>query len=132
MILNLNKSVITDQQYIQTSSNECNFGFPQRPLDKMLAQLCNGRGDKYMSMGAIGIAYASCGQDRTFTNYVKMYTIHSSYAEPPTKKSPYRKWQQILDKVGKWKGELPFTPKLEDTTFCELPYLCSRKCENSV
>jgi hypothetical protein len=70
MTLSQSKSVLTElRNKIQTLSYECNFGMPLRPIDKLVAQLCypeHGVQDKYMSMRAVGLAYASAAQDDTF------------------------------------------------------------------
>lgn len=151
MIINTNKSITTDQrQYIQTLSYECNFGFPRRPMDKLIAQLCypeHGHAAKYMSMRAIGIAYASCGQDLTFYQFCKdIYQMFLPFAEPLTpeiiqKMTKYlpgtnkmmdsvSHFLQVLqfpelstihNEVRTWKGELPFSPKWNPSHFTQLP-----------
>lgn len=151
MTLNLNKSVITDnRQYIQTLSYECNFGPPRRPLGKLIAQLCypeHGRVDKYMSMRAIGIAYASCGQDYTFYLFCKdVYNLYLDDAAPMTPETidkmkkylpgifklmdsvpeylttfKFPELQDIINEVSTWKGELPFHTKWNYAHFVESP-----------
>nr|QLC36825.1 RNA-dependent RNA polymerase [Sarcosphaera coronaria partitivirus] len=70
MVLSKTKSVITFlRSKIETLAYQCNFGMPKRPIGKLVAQLCYPEhGIKYrtMSARAIGLAYASCGQDSTF------------------------------------------------------------------
>jgi hypothetical protein len=73
MVLSKTKSVITSlRSKIETLSYQCNFGSPRRPIPKMVAQLCYPEhGLKYSTMAfrAIGLAFASCGQDRTFHSF---------------------------------------------------------------
>lgn len=151
MKLNIAKTVVTDsRQHIQTLSYECNFGSPRRPIGKLLAQLCypeHGHIDKYMSMRAIGIAYASCGQDRTFYNLCKdVFNTFLPYAQPltTTDTDKLRKYlpgifkmmdeppsylfelsfptfQNIVDEVSTWKGELSSTPKWNFSHFIHSP-----------
>jgi hypothetical protein len=64
-----NKSIITDDRSkIETLSYQC-FGKLKKDIEKLVAQLSypeHGYIDKYMSMRAIGIAYASWGIDPVF------------------------------------------------------------------
>jgi len=77
MVLSKTKSVITSlRNKLETLSYTCNFGKPRRPLGKLVAQLCypehvlsEKKLLETMSMRAIGIAYAACGQDRTFHRF---------------------------------------------------------------
>lgn len=151
MKINLAKSITTDQrQHIQTLSYECNFGTPCRQIDKLLAQLCypeHGPIDKYMSARAIGIAYASCGQDPTFYDFCRdVFYSFLPYAEPITpavidkmyKYMPgtFKMMDEIPDylyklefpslltihaEIERWKGELPFSPKWNFSHFINPP-----------
>jgi hypothetical protein len=73
MTLSKTKSVVTSMRSkIETLSYQCNYGSPRRPIDKMVAQLCypeHGFKPQYMSSRAVGLAYASAGQSRTFHNF---------------------------------------------------------------
>lgn len=151
MTLNLKKTVVTDQrQDKQTLSYECNFGYPRRPIAKLLAQLCypeHGHVDKYMSMRAIGIAYASCGQNRQFYELCKdVFHTFLPYAEPmtPDTIAKMKKYlpgifklmdetphflqtlvfpslNDIINEISTWKGELPFSPKWNLSHFVHSP-----------
>jgi hypothetical protein len=73
MVLSKTKSVLTTlRSKIETLGYRCNFGSPRRDIDKLVAQLCYPEhGIKYatMSARAIGLAYASSGQDATFHSF---------------------------------------------------------------
>lgn len=87
MTINTKKCILTDnRQYIETLSYQCNLGFPTRPIDKLVAQLCYpeyGRVPKYMSYRAIGLAYASCGMNLKFYQLCKdVFNIYRTHAVP--------------------------------------------------
>lgn len=73
MVLSHTKSVITSlRNKIESLSYRCNYGNPRRDIDKLVAQLCYPEHKlklHTMSARAIGIAYASCGQDETFHTF---------------------------------------------------------------
>jgi len=75
MVLSKTKSVITVlRNKIETLSYTCNFGQPTRPIGKLVAQLCfpeRGPRPKYMSARAVGMAWASCAQDKTFHDFCR-------------------------------------------------------------
>jgi len=75
MVLSKTKSVLTVlRNKIETLSYQCNFGMPTRPIGKLVAQLCypeRGPRPKYMSARAVGMAWASCGQDTTFHDFCR-------------------------------------------------------------
>jgi len=81
MTLSKTKSVLTTlRSRIETLSYQCNFGMPKRPIGKLVAQLCypeHGMRYSTMSARAIGLAFASCGQDTKFHNLCK--DIHSTF-----------------------------------------------------
>lgn len=86
MVLSKTKSTITVlRNKIETLGYQCNFGKPKRPIPKLVAQLCypeHGPKDKYMSARAIGMAYASCGEDTTFYQLCRdVYYTFLPYAE---------------------------------------------------
>lgn len=70
MVLSKTKSVLTTlRSKIESLGYQCNFGRPKRDISKLVAQLCypeHRMNFKNMSARAIGIAYASCGNDPTF------------------------------------------------------------------
>lgn len=85
MTLSKTKSVITTMRSkIETLSYQCNYGSPRRPIDKMIAQLCypeHGLKEKTQSYRAVGLAYASAGQSRTFHNLCwQVYKLFLPYA----------------------------------------------------
>nr|ATS94415.1 RNA-dependent RNA polymerase [Podosphaera prunicola partitivirus 4] len=87
MVLSKTKSVITDiRGKIEMLGYQANYGNPLRPIGKLIAQLCypeRGPKDKYMSYRAIGIVYASAGQDVEFYNFCKdIYHTFLPYAAP--------------------------------------------------
>lgn len=151
MTLSRTKCKITNQrQNIETLSYRCNFGRPQRPIPKLVAQLCypeHGRADKYMSARAIGIAFAACGSDPIFHSFCKdVYQTFLPYsadltAEDKLKFSKYLPGtfklldeptffleyehfptiQEIHDYVHKWHGPLLYTPKWNTAHFTKMP-----------
>nr|AFX73019.1 RNA dependent RNA polymerase [Grapevine partitivirus] len=88
MVLSKTKSVITDiRGKIEMLGYQANYGQPLRPIGKLIAQLCypeRGPKDKYMSYRAIGIVYASAGQDVEFYKFCKdVYHLFLPFAAPP-------------------------------------------------
>lgn len=86
MVLSKTKSVITAVRgRIVTLSYQCNYGDPIRPLGKLIAQLCypeRGIELKYQSARAIGIAFASAGQNVEFHNFCRdIYYMYLPFAE---------------------------------------------------
>nr|QLC36828.1 RNA-dependent RNA polymerase [Sarcosphaera coronaria partitivirus] len=81
MVLSKTKSVITAlRSKIESLGYQCNFGRPKRPIDKLVAQLAYPEHKiKYhtMSARAIGLAYASCGNDPTF--YAFCYDVFCTF-----------------------------------------------------
>jgi len=75
MVLSKSKSTVTIlRNKIETLSYTCNFGQPTRPIGKLVAQLCypeRGPRPKYMSARAVGMAWASCAQDKTFHDFCR-------------------------------------------------------------
>jgi hypothetical protein len=89
MVLSRQKSIITQiRTRIEMLGYVCNGGQPNRPLAKLVAQLCypeHGPQDKYMSSRAIGMAWAAAGMDPTFHNFCKdVFHTFLPYAEPLT------------------------------------------------
>ncbi|AGJ83767.1 RNA-dependent RNA polymerase [Hop trefoil cryptic virus 2] len=73
MVLSTTKSVLTTlRSKIETLGYQCNHGSPKRDISKLIAQLCypeNGLKPHTMASRAIGIAYASAGQDYMFHSF---------------------------------------------------------------
>ncbi|UBZ25876.1 RNA-dependent RNA polymerase [Fusarium mangiferae partitivirus 1] len=152
MVLSKTKSVITTlRNKIETLGYQCNFGKPKRPIPKLVAQLCypeHGPKDKYMSARAIGMAYASCGEDLTFYQLCRdVYYTFLPYSED------YRKTEvmehiishlpgqfkmldayaeniildhfptllEIQSLVSTWQGPLDFQPKWNRSHFVNDP-----------
>nr|QXV86363.1 RNA-dependent RNA polymerase [Partitiviridae sp.] len=151
MTLNMNKSRVTDnRQKIETLAYQCNFGNPKRSIDKLFAQLCypeRGYRDKFMSMRAVGIAYASCGQDLTFYNFCKdVFYTFLPYATPltPDERTKFTRqlpgpfklideppeflfelkfpdYQDIINMISRWHGPLTPEPKWNRSHFINAP-----------
>lgn len=151
MTLNVTKSRITDnRQKIETLAYECNFGNPKRSIEKLFSQLCypeRGYRDKYMSMRAIGIVYASCGQDLTFYQFCRdVFYTFLPYATPLTplerqkltriRPGPFKlldeppkflfelkfpDHQDIIEIIQTWHGPLSFEPKWNRSHFINDP-----------
>jgi hypothetical protein len=98
MVLSKTKSVITAfRDRLETLSYRCNNGMPRRPLGKLVAQLCfpeHGIRLHTMSMRAIGIAYASSGQDKTFHRFCQdvYYTFLPYRIDDERTKFELMKW----------------------------------------
>jgi hypothetical protein len=75
MVLSRNKSIITTMRTrIEMLGYRCNGGHPDRPLAKLVAQLCfpeHGPQDKFMSSRAVGMAWASAGMDPIFYQFCR-------------------------------------------------------------
>jgi hypothetical protein len=73
MVLSRQKSIITAiRTRIEMLGYQINAGSPKRDIGKLVAQLCfpeHGPDPRYMSSRAIGMAYASAGQDLTFHRF---------------------------------------------------------------
>jgi len=82
MTLSKTKSVITRlRNKIESLGYQCNNGSPTRPIGKLVAQLVypeRGHNPKHTAMRAIGLAYASAGQDRTFHRFC--YDVYMKFA----------------------------------------------------
>lgn len=150
MTINGDKCIITDnRQYIETLSYQCNFGRPKKNIIKLCAQLCypeHGIVEKYMSSRAIGLAYASCGQDKTFYNLCRdVYDLFKDKAEyddkikykmtkylPGTIKlletkdevlnfEKFPTYEEVCKRVDQWEGELPYKHKWDESYFLDPP-----------
>nr|UBJ26019.1 RNA-dependent RNA polymerase [Red panda associated partitivirus] len=98
MVLSKTKSVITDlRERIETLGYKCSYGFPTRDIGKLTAQLVfpeHGLKPQFMSARAIGIAYASCGQDDTFHEFCRrVYEMYLPCADLS---------QEALNKTKRW------------------------------
>jgi hypothetical protein len=119
MVLSRTKSVITTlRSKIESLGYQCNHGHPKRDIGKLVAQLCypeHGIRPHTMSARAIGMVYASCGQDRQF--YQFCYDVFCTYL-------PYYRQDARVDLelqyriLGDTETPLPFeTSHLEFPTF---------------
>jgi hypothetical protein len=152
MVLSKTKSILTTlRNKIETLGYQCNFGKPKRPIPKLVAQLCypeHGPKDKYMSARAIGMAYASCGEDyvfycfcrdvyHTFLPYAADYqrsdvmehiTTHlpgqfkmlDAYAET-IHLDHFPTFDELRHQVSTWQGPLDFQPKWNRAHFVNNP-----------
>jgi len=86
MTLSKTKSIITSlRSRIETLSYQCNFGWPKRPIPKLVAQLVypeHGIKPQFMSARAIGIAYAACAMDYDFHEFCRqVYRLYLPVAD---------------------------------------------------
>jgi len=152
MILSKSKSIITTlRNRIETLSYQCNFGYPKRPLGKLVAQLCypeRGPRPKFTSARAIGLAYAACGMDKTFHDlcrdiyyefiddavdpedpdtfqaiqeYLPGYMRVDETLRDQISLTSFPSLQQVLDHISKWQGPLSFFPKWDRAHFINDP-----------
>jgi len=150
MTLSKTKSVITSlRSKIESLGYRCNFGNPSRDIGKLVAQLCYPEHKmKYrtMSARAIGIAYASSGQDSKFHSFCHdVYTMFSVFYDPnprdlldmrrhifhdlpegtPTFDDktlpPFPNIHHIRRLVSTYAGPLAYTPKWNIAHFINMP-----------
>jgi len=151
MVLSKTKSVITVlRNKIETLAYQCNFGQPRRPIGKLVAQLCypeRGPRPKFMSARAVGMAWASCGQDKTFHDFCRdMYYEFLDDSEPVTESNfhhiqshlpgylridesvrqtinfqVFPSLTHVLQTIAQWKGPLSFQPKWDLAHFVNQP-----------
>jgi hypothetical protein len=152
MVLSKTKSIITDiRGRIETLSYQCNYGLPQRPIGKLVAQLCypeRGPRPKYTSARAIGLAYAACGMDMRFHDLCRdvYYEFLDDAADPEDpdvvanvqkhlpgvlridesfrttiKLSYFPSIYEVRQHVATWQGPLPFQPKWNLAHFINQP-----------
>lgn len=149
MVLSKTKSVLTDRRNeIESLSYQCNFGSPLRPLDKLTAQLLYPERSlkrHFMSMRAVGIAYAAAGmsldfhrlcqsvydhylpylQDHTFTlediekfKRRHAYQIFASEEElNDIDITRFPSIEEVRDIPSKWHGPLPTSTKWNEAHF---------------
>ena len=89
MVLSTTKSIYTKlRDKIEMLGYTCNYGRPLRSIPKLVAQLCypeHGPIDKYMSARAVGIAWASAGQDPIFFEFCRdVYNTFLPYSVTTT------------------------------------------------
>jgi hypothetical protein len=155
MTLSLVKSILTTlRSRITTLGYACNHGNPKRDIDKLVAQLCYPERTfrpHTMSMRAIGIAYASAGQDVVFHSFCQdVYNIFrddyrqnarataalrqqvfANYdAELPFDLDsetvpPFPSFMQIRQTYSSYAGPLSFAPKWNYAHFVNSPDLVS-------
>nr|ADO60922.1 putative RNA-dependent RNA polymerase [Grapevine associated partitivirus-1] len=151
MVLSKTKSVITVlRQRIETLGYQCNFGHPRRPIGKLVAQLCypeRGPRPKYMSARAVGMAWASCAQDKTFHDFCRdvyyefldereeidetTYGMLQSYlpgylridesVRQTINFNEFPSLEHVFSTVRKWKGPLSYQPKWDLAHFVYQP-----------
>lgn len=151
MKLSKTKSVITTMRNrIETLSYTCNFGYPKRPLPKLVAQLCypeHGPKEKFMSARAIGIAFAACGMDPTFHEFCRdIYYTFLPYSAPMDQTTMdtiikhlpgqfkmldayfetidltrFPSIHEVRQKVSRWDGPLTYSPKWNEAHFVNNP-----------
>jgi hypothetical protein len=151
MVLSQSKSIITVMRNkIETLSYQCNFGHPRRPIGKLVAQLAypeRGPRPKYMSARAVGMAWASCGQDKTFHDFCRDVYFEflddraeideAAYAHIQSHLPGYLRvdesvrqiinfnefpsLQTVWSTVSRWKGPLSFQPKWDLAHFINQP-----------
>nr|QOX06026.1 RNA-dependent RNA polymerase [Lentinula edodes partitivirus 2] len=153
MVLSKTKSIITTMRIrIEMLGYRCNGGHPDRPLAKLVAQLCypeHGPIDKYMSSRAVGMAWASAGMDHIFYQFCRdMYFLFLDSAEHPDQHaiasiskhlpgifkvlddieefvSPDRfpDLNEIRDRFSHWQGELDPNKKWSPAHFTDPPFV---------
>jgi len=89
MVLSSSKSILTILRHkIEMLGYTCNYGYPNRPIGKLIAQLCypeHGPIDKYMSSRAVGMAWASAGMDPDFFCFCHdVYNLFEPFRVNPT------------------------------------------------
>lgn len=152
MTLSQTKSIITTlRNRIELLSYTCNFGYPKRPIEKLVAQLCYPERmmkPKYMSYRAIGIAYAAAGQDPTFHNFCQgiyaLFFNEMAELDPMMKKTLWKHLPgtfrsldpsevdidftkfptlyEVNEAYSKWRGSLKYEPKWDTSYFLSEPF----------
>lgn len=153
MVLSKKKSLLTVlRSRIEILSYRLNFGMPERPIGKLVAQLAfpeHGPKDKYMSARAIGLAYASCGQDETFHEFCHdVYHMFLPFSAPLTQETIqtasaympgyFKQFERISEEIDfsrfptiekirsdirTWKGFLKLDTKWDPNWFVNAPYV---------
>jgi hypothetical protein len=151
MVLSRQKSILTPMRNkIETLSYQCNFGMPTRPIGKLVAQLCypeRGPRPKFMSARAVGMAWASCGQNQEFHDFcrdifyeffddrvqINESNFHLVQSHLPGFLRIDESLRQIIDfqvfpsmdqvrhAISSWKGPLSFQPKWDLAHFVLQP-----------
>jgi hypothetical protein len=151
MVLSPTKSIFTTlRSKIEMLGYTCNNGNPTRRIDKLVAQLCypeHGYKNKYMSSRAIGMAYASAGQDLTFHTFCRdVYLTFLPYAldEPNLDLEMAKRFlpgtlryvedlddllnverfptiHEVLHRYQSWQGPLPMDKKWNPAHFINAP-----------
>jgi hypothetical protein len=124
MVLSILKSVITNLRHkISFLSYENTYGMPTRPIGKLVAQLAfperpvDPTRQWIHAARALGIAYASCGQDMTF--HLLCREVYRKFR--PTTPVPTHHIDKIFKK---WKYQLPqFDIESTEYTFPDFPTL---------
>nr|DBA44347.1 TPA_asm: hypothetical protein [Betapartitivirus sp. 'pemphredoni'] len=150
MVLSSTKSVLTSlRSKIETLGYKCNYGDPKRDINKLVAQLCypeNGLKPHTMSARAIGIAYASAGQDPMFHSFCQdVYNKFRSDYKPDARANlnlqrqimhdledglpdlatstvpPFPSLYEIRELYSSYKGPLTYAPKWNNAHFIHDP-----------
>jgi hypothetical protein len=153
MVLSKSKSIITTMRTrIEMLGYRCNGGRPDRPLAKLVAQLCfpeHGPQDKYMSSRAVGMAWASAGMDPVFYQFCRdtyfLFLDSAVEPDPLTRQSIIRflpgmfklldsideyisphtfpDLHTIIDRFSHWQGELNPDLKWSPAHFVDPPFV---------
>nr|WMN13752.1 RNA-dependent RNA polymerase [Betapartitivirus sp. 'aconiti'] len=150
MVLSSTKSVLTTlRSKIESLGYQCNYGNPKRDISKLVAQLCypeNGIKPHTMAARAVGIAYASAGQDIMFHSFCQdVYNIFRSHYKPDVRANlslqrqilqnledgmpdlatptvpPFPSIYEIRDMYSTYKGPLSYAPKWNYSHFMNDP-----------
>ena len=150
MVLSSTKSVLTTlRSKIETLGYQCNYGSPKRDLSKLVAQLCfpeNGLKPHTMAARAIGIAYASAGQDIQFHTFCHdVYNMFREFYKPDDRFNlyfqrqihhdledgsinlatpdvpPFPSLYDVRDMFSSYQGPLSFEPKWNPAHFMKYP-----------
>ncbi|QRG29182.1 putative RdRp [Amaranthus cryptic virus 3] len=150
MVLSLTKSLLTTlRSRIETLGYQCNYGNPTRNVHKLVAQLCYpelGLRPHTMAARAIGIAYASAGQDITVHSFCQdVYNIFRSDHRPDPRTTlflhrnvfhnleegipnletqvvpPFPSLYEIRQHYSKYQGPLSYDPKWNYAHFVHSP-----------
>jgi len=151
MVLSKQKSIITTlRSRIEMLGYRCSNAKPTRPLGKLIAQLCypeHGPIDKFMSSRAVGMAWASAGQDAEFHQFCQdVYDMFKPFAQSPdtfesariakylpgmfkmlddisefTNPEKFPTLDEVRHRYQKWQGELPSDKKWSPAHFATPP-----------
>ncbi|AFW17810.1 RNA-dependent RNA polymerase [Heterobasidion partitivirus 8] len=151
MVMSKTKSLVTVLRHkIQTLSYTCNFGRPLRPIPELVAHLVFPEREfkpQFMSARAVGMAWASCAQDKTFhdfcrdvfyeyleesvpvdnTNIAWIQSHLPGYlrVDPEVTKmidlNVFPSFLHVSQKLSRWQGPLSYQPKWDLAHFINQP-----------